>query len=158
MSNSIPRGWRISTLGESAINVNKKYRALAGKNPRYVGLEHISPESRMIRNWGYAEDITSTKTVFQRGDTLFGKLRPNLKKISYADFSGICSTDILALRANDGVAPEFLYRILSSETVVSAAVESSFGNVMPRTSWAHLSDVDCLHPPLPEQQKIAAIL
>lgn len=158
MSNAVPEGWKPSTVGGCVSNVGKKYRSDDGGNPRYVGLEHIAPESRRISEWGYAQDVSSAKTVFEAGDTLFGKLRPNLKKVAYAEFCGICSTDILVLRAIKSCCPKFIYRVLSSERVVSAAVESSYGNVMPRTSWNYLSEVECLIPPLPEQQKIAAIL
>lgn len=158
MSNPIPAEWQLTTIGESAISVSKKHQEVTNENPRYVGLEHIIPETRKVSSWGYADEVTSSKTVFLSGDTLFGKLRPNLKKVSLADFNGICSTEILAIRALKKVHPEYLYRVLSSEYVISAAVESSFGNVMPRTSWSNVLCLQLLRPPLPEQQKIATIL
>lgn len=158
MSSHLPDGWQLSTIADCAQNVPKKYVAKEGLNPRYVGLEHISPDTKFINRWGYANDVISTKGEFKVGDTLFGKLRPYLKKVSIADFAGICSTDILILRAKVGVASGFLYRVLSSEEAILHSMESSAGNVMPRTSWKDMAVYQFLLPPLSEQKKIAAIL
>jgi type I restriction enzyme S subunit len=158
MSKSIPDEWRHSKISESSVSVSKKFNATEGDNPRYIGLEHIAKNTKYLRQWGYAADVISTQGVFQVGDTLFGKLRPYLSKVSIADFDGICSTDILVIRTVNGTSPEFLYRILSSEDAISYAVESSAGNVMPRTSWKAMAEFIFLKPPLKEQQKIAQIL
>ncbi|WP_372377924.1 restriction endonuclease subunit S [Vibrio natriegens] len=158
MNNQVPDGWQFSTVGNCAQNVPKKYVVEEGKNPRYVGLEHIAPDTKRIRRWRYADDVVSTKSEFKVGDTLFGKLRPYLKKVSIADFDGICSTDILVLRAKSEVDSGFLYRVLSSEKAISYSVESSAGNVMPRTSWKDIAVYQFMLPPLLEQKKIAAIL
>jgi type I restriction enzyme S subunit len=158
MNSLIPEGWKYSTIRESSANVSKKYNAADGLNPRYVGLEHIAKNTKYIRQWGYADDVISTQGVFQVDDTLFGKLRPYLAKVSLADFDGICSTDILVIRAVNSISPDFLYRILSSEGAISHAVESSAGNVMPRTSWKAMAEFIFVKPPLSEQQKIAKIL
>jgi len=158
MSKSVPDEWEYSKISESSVSVSKKFNANEGDNPRYIGLEHIAKNTKYLRQWGYAADVISTQGVFQVGDTLFGKLRPYLSKVSIADFDGICSTDILVIRALNGTSSEFLYRILSSEDAISYAVESSAGNVMPRTSWKAMAEFIFLKPPLPEQQKIAQIL
>ena len=158
MSDLVPDGWKCSNIGKSMLNVPKKYNAIEGGNPRYIGLEHISPMMKRLNHWGYANEVISTKSVFSIGDTLFGKLRPYLEKVSLADFDGICSTDILVIRAKTGICSEFLYVVMSSEKAIRHSVESSAGNIMPRTSWKYMAEYQFLLPPLPEQQKIAAIL
>ncbi|ELA9423751.1 restriction endonuclease subunit S [Vibrio vulnificus] len=158
MSNVVPDGWQFSILGDCAQNVSKKYVLAESKNTRYVGLEHIVSDTKNIRRWGYADDVISTKSEFKVGDTLFGKLRPYLKKVSISDFDGICSTDILVLRAKSKIDSDFLHRVLSSEEAILYSMESSAGNVMPRTSWKDMSVYQFMLPPLSEQKKIAAIL
>ena len=124
----------------------------------YVGLEHLRPETRQVRSWGHSSQVTSTKTPFRKGDVLFGKLRPNLRKVAFADFDGVCSTDILALRPRSNCHQQYLYWLLASDDVLRASLESAAGNVMPRTSWTDLANTFAVVPPLPEQKKIAAIL
>ena len=49
----------------------------------------------------------------------YGKLRPYLNKVWLADFDGICSTDIWALRAKEGIIlPQLLGAILQQSSIV----------------------------------------
>jgi type I restriction enzyme S subunit len=151
--------WRLGLLREIAQPVGEKWIPTSSdEDVPYVGLEHISPENPKIGEYGRSSDVISMKNQFQTGDTLFGKLRPYLKKVALADLSGICSTDIIPIRANQKVDPLFIYYLLSSAKVIAKAVESSAGNVMPRASWSDLADIEIEIPPLPEQKKIAEIL
>lgn len=151
--------WQLGQLREIAEPVGNKWLPLATeKDVPYVGLEHILPENPKIAEYGRSSDVISTKNMFNAGDTLFGKLRPYLKKVALADLSGVCSTDIIPIRANQKVDPLLLYYLLSSPKIIAKAVESSAGNVMPRASWSDLADIEIAIPPLPEQKKIAEIL
>lgn len=68
---------------------------------RFIGLENIEPENLKISTWGNVEDGTTFTKRFSKGDVLFGKRRAYLKKVAIADFDGICSGDILVLRAKE---------------------------------------------------------
>lgn len=46
-------------------------------------------------------------------------------------FSG-CSNDILVLRAKDGIAPKFLYYVLSDDAFFDHATATAKGTKMPR--------------------------
>ena len=124
----------------------------------YIGLEHIPSRGAHLLGWSPASSSISTNSVFQTGDVLFGKLRPNLRKCVVAPFDGYCSTDILVLRSNPGVAPSFAGKVLRTERVGAAAEMTSVGTKMPRTSWRHLSGLEIFCPGLAEQTKIAQIL
>ena len=72
------------------------------------------------------QSIKSTKRIFAKGDVLFGKLRPALNKVAYANCDGICSTDIIVLRAKDkNIMPEF-YSILLRNADFNAMVLNGF--------------------------------
>jgi type I restriction enzyme S subunit len=135
-------------------------KIVAGKDPaaRYVGLENLVSGSPDLGGWSPAATSISTNGVFREGDTLFGKLRPNLRKCVLAPFDGYCSTDILVLRAREGFAPRFASRVLQSSEVFDSAVLTAIGTKMPRTSWHALRHRTVFAPPLPEQRQIAAIL
>tara|TARA_Y100001968_G_scaffold109981_1_gene99499 strand:+ start:836 stop:1978 length:1143 start_codon:yes stop_codon:yes gene_type:complete len=151
--------WIKGTIKDLVIPVEGKWDPVDNSNSLpYVGLEHLNSEQKNINKYGDSKTIKSLKNCFSKGDTLFGKLRPYLKKVAFADKEGICSTDILPLRANSNSDNSFVYYLLSSQSIIAKAVESSAGNVMPRTSWKDIADLDIDIPPLPEQKKIAEIL
>ena len=65
-----------------------------------------------FRDFGRAGDSISNKTVFRHGDTLYGKLRPNLRKVVRVDFEGVCSTDILAVFARKPADGDYLSHVM----------------------------------------------
>jgi len=103
-----------------------------------------------------AEDnLTSDKTSFAKGDVLFGKLRPYLRKYLYCSFDGFCSSEILVFRAKEAVIrSQFLYYIVSSESFVNYNTTQTFGTRMPRTSWDIIKKYKAKLPKLEEQDDI----
>jgi type I restriction enzyme S subunit len=155
----VPEGWEIKHLHEVAEENKTRFdpaRELCSLP--YVGLEHIVPCSTRIAKFGTTEDICSQKTRFYPNDILFGKLRPYLKKVAIVDRAGVCSTDILAIRANNDVDKVFLLHLLSEGRTIQWATDNSAGTKMPRTSWKALGELKVYLPPLAEQRKIAEIL
>jgi len=148
-----------SPLCDLAINVTKKVVGRA-KNPdaAYVGLEHLETDNPRIQGSMPAAASISVNTVFKPGDTLFGKLRPNLRKVAAADFGGYCSTDILVIRPLAGVDPSFLSHSLRSTKVLNHAAGTAFGTKMPRTAWGEIRHLAIFAPSLFEQRRVAEIL
>jgi type I restriction enzyme S subunit len=148
-----------SSLSDLAVNITEK---VVGANKvadtLYVGLEHLITDVPRIAGSALASTSVSVNTVFRVGDTLFGKLRPNLKKVALANFDGYCSTDILVLRAVSGNSAAFLNHQLRSRPVLDYAAGTAFGTKMPRTSWSMLGKLPVFAPPIPEQRRIAEIL
>ena len=91
-------------------------------------------------------EVTSTKSRFAPGDVLFGKLRPYFHKVVSAPTAGICSTDILVVRAREQSTSSSLMAALASDAVVDAVVAASEGTRMPRTSWKDLAAVEIKWP------------
>ena len=154
---TIPAGWEVVRLGEVAAlrNVSSK-SAEDGLHP-YVALEHIS-SGGALNGHGQSSDSVSVKTPFQKGDTLFGKLRPNLRKVIRAEFDGVCSTELLAIFPIGRCDSRFLNHLLRSDTLYCHTMQGITGTKMPRTSWGHLKTFRFASPPLPEQRAIAAVL
>ena len=107
---------------------------------------------------GSSTEFISSKLRFKAGDTLYGKLRPNLRKVLRVPFDGVCSTEILPIFPKDTTDGVFLNEVLRSDTLHSHAMQGITGTKMPRTSWAHLKSYTFLLPPLAEQRAIAAVL
>ena len=102
--------------------------------------------------------LLATRLFFRAGDTLYGKLRPNLKKVIRAEFDGVCSTDILAISAHEQTDRSFLSHLLRSDPLHLHAMQGVAGTKMPRTSWKHLRRFTFPLPPPLEQRDIAAVL
>ncbi|WP_380166907.1 restriction endonuclease subunit S [Jannaschia sp. R86511] len=134
-------------LGAVAENVREMVDpALIPPNTLYVGLEHIPRRRMWMGSVGRAGEVTSGKARFHAGDILFGKLRPYFHKVISAPESGICSTDILVVRATDLDLQGFLLAACASDRVVEACTAASEGTRMPRTSWKDLAKVDVPWP------------
>jgi type I restriction enzyme S subunit len=124
----------------------------------YIGLEHVL-SGRFVRfGAGEATDVRSAKYAFQRGDVLYGKLRPYLDKAVLANDAGICTTELLVLRPKNGVDPRFLISVVHAPTFVEHAVSGTTGVQHPRTSWNHISDFELPDFGSDEQTNIANLL
>jgi type I restriction enzyme S subunit len=153
-----PPGWKVVKLADLCDRVTSTYAPVDGGDMPYVGLEHLAQGFPAFVGRGTESDIKSSKTAFQCGDILFGKLRPYLRKGAQADFDGVCSTDILAFRAKEVCESEFLRYLIHSDEFVGYAISTTSGVQHPRTSWPALRELRLTLPPLPEQKKIAHIL
>lgn len=152
--------WKRAKFGEIAQCVNDRVDdpKSAGVD-RYVGLEHLDPESLAIRRWGTPHDVESTKLRFRSGDIIFGKRRAYQRKLAVADFEGICSAHAMVLRAKpDSVVPEFLPFFMQSELFMERAIAISVGSLSPTINWKTLAAEEFALPPLEEQRQIASAL
>ena len=154
---AVPDGWRVVRLGEVASRRKEQVKPEKNDPQPYVALEHIVPGGALSGH-GRAGESISNKTLFKKGDTLYGKLRPNLRKVIRAEFGGVCSTDILAIFGSEQVGDPFLSHLLRSDLIHQHAMQGVAGTKMPRTSWNHLSRFKFPVPPLAEQRGIAAVL
>lgn len=125
----------------------------------YLGLEHIERGGRIIgRDTVGGAALASTKFAFTEDHVLFGKLRPNLGKISRPDFAGVCSTDILPIRPSADLDRNYLAHYLAQPSMVDFAASRTSGANLPRLSPTVLATFPIPLPALPEQRRIAAIL
>lgn len=154
----VPEGWEKLSFGEVVSIKTKKF------NPKKetmvlpcIELEHIDQETGRLLGSIPSAQISSMKSMFNRGDVLFGKLRPYLKKFAQPNFNGICSTEIWVLKNNKQLEKSYLFYLIQTNRFLYEANKST-GSKMPRADWEIVEQhVICL-PPLPEQTKIAEIL
>lgn len=148
-------------FGDVAREVSESTRTpLEDGFERYIGLEHLDPESLKIRRWGLIEETETTFTrVFRAGQVLFGRRRAYQRKAALAEFDGICSGDIIVMEAKpDKLLPELLPFIVQTEGFYEHALSTSAGSLSPRTKWSALAKYEFPLPPLDEQRRIAEIL
>lgn len=157
---TLPEGWRVVRFDEMAQLVNDRVDnpSEAGVE-RYVGLEHLDPESLKIRRWGSPDDVEAQKLRFQPGDIIFGKRRAYQRKLAVADFEGICSAHAMVLRAREEtVVKDFLPFFMQGNTFFERALSISVGSLSPTINWKTLASQEFVIPSRVEQQRIAEIL
>ncbi|HVA66229.1 MAG TPA: restriction endonuclease subunit S [Elusimicrobiota bacterium] len=150
--------WDVVRLQDVAEQSEQRFEPTITDTRPYIGLEHIGSGDGRVLTIGNSKSVASLKTVFRKGDILFGKLRPNLRKIAIAPSEGVCSTDIIVIRPTKAVYSEFLFYRLQSSDAFDFAIGTVAGTKMPRTSWILFKNFEFLCPPLNEQQKIVEIL
>ncbi|MDD5438166.1 MAG: restriction endonuclease subunit S [Patescibacteria group bacterium] len=155
---SIPEGWKELELEKIAVIIKDVFAPNGQNDLSYIGLEHINQQDLSLNSIGRSSEVKSNKFRFQAGDILFGKLRPYFRKIYRPNFSGVCSTDIWAIRAKEGIDQKWLFYLLATQDFIDAASGGSSGTRMPRADWKHLKDMIWLVPNIIEQRRIASIL
>lgn len=153
-------GWTRVRFDQIATQINDRVDnpTEAGVD-RYVGLEHLDPDSLRIRRWGEPTDVESTKLRFQPGDIILGKRRVYQRKVAVADFEGICSAHAMVLRAKpDGVLPDFLPFFMQSDLFMERALSISVGSLSPTINWKSLAAEEFLLPPIQEQARLVEAL
>lgn len=153
----LPSDWSVRILGDVS---SQRKEAIDPNNAdfRYVGLEHIDSGSPILTRFGSSAEVRSSKSRFYKGDILYGKLRPYLDKSVLATIDGICSTDIIVLKAEDSLFNDYLVHVIHTKPFLEYATKTMTGVNHPRTSWHSLKLFSVPLPPLPEQIKIATIL
>lgn len=160
MFDAEPEGWHSGFVGDLISEVVDRIDPgqIGIRDLPYVGLEHIEQGTGRLSGVGRASEVVSQKSRFSAGDILYGKLRPNLRKVARPDFDGVCSTDIVVFRAKAGADVDFAFQLLQSEPLVAHAVASSAGTKMPRTHARSILKFEAATPPLDEQRRIAGVL
>jgi type I restriction enzyme S subunit len=155
-----PDGWEVVRFGEIANCIGDRVDdpSKAGVE-RYVGLEHLDPESLKIRRWGKPTDVEAQKLRFKPGDIIFGKRRAYQKKLAVADFEGICSAHAMVLRANtERIEKDFLPFFMQSDVFFDRALAISVGSLSPTINWRTLAEQEFLLPPRKKQVEMAEIM
>ncbi len=151
--------WEEKKIGSILKPIKEKFDPTTKKQSDipYIGLEHMG-RSKGITETGSVSEVKSLKTVFKRGDILYGKLRPYLNKHDIAQFSGVCSTDILVYRASSNTTASFFNYVMDTNAFIQYANEHTKGINLPRTSETEISNYSVVVPGKDEQTEIVRIL
>jgi len=85
-------------------------------------------------------------------------LRPYLKKYLYCDSSGVCSSEIWALRAKRSEClPKYLYYIIQTERFFRGSMVTS-GTKMPRADWENVKALEFTIPDAEKQRRVIRFL
>jgi type I restriction enzyme S subunit len=154
----LPKSWEWVKLGQIT-----EYNGRNNIQPNEIlddtwllDLEDIEKDtSRIIYRAKYFERKSkSTKSIFKKGDVLYGKLRPYLNKVVVADDDGVCTTERAPIVPYLGIDPHFLKLLLKRPSFLNYVNSLMYGVKMPRLGTNHA--VESIHPlpPFEEQKRI----
>ncbi len=155
----IPQGWEWCRLGEISTYAQTKRKINASKADSKLwglDLEDIEKGGRLlnIRTVGERKPI-GDKTIFNRGDILYSKLRPYLLKILVAPEGGICTPEIIPFTCYGDICRDYIVSFLKSPYVDDYINSVTFGVKMPRVSTETMTSLLVPLPPISEQFRIA---
>lgn len=130
----------------------------------YVGLENVESvtgDAVDLQKRG-RDEIKSRSKVFGKDYVLYGRLRPYLRKVFWADGEysvGLCSTEFIVLKPNmEKVLPPVLRAILASEAIAKQLARLQIGAALPRVSPSDFFRASVPLPPMKVQEEIAGKL
>ena len=154
----IPQGWEWCRLGEISTYAQTKRKINASNADSQLwglDLEDIEKGGRLlnIKTVGERKAI-GDKTIFNRGDILYSKLRPYLLKILVAHEGGICTPEIIPFTCYGNICKDYIVSFLKSPYVDDYINSVTFGVKMPRVSTETMTSLLVPLPPLSEQFRI----
>lgn len=130
----VPVGWvvkRIDEISDRKTDVIDPTKSSVIYD--YIGLEHIVPDEFIRCGKGQSNETVALKIKFEKGDLLYGKLRPYLNKVLIADISGVGSTEFIVLMKNDFI--NWIYLNFQLPKFLNYTKSMTAGTQHPRASW-----------------------
>lgn len=140
---------RLADLRKEKIRLTRKVRLGLPD----IELDSIESKTANIVKIYSSDEFESAKCVFKKGDVLYSKLRPYLKKYFLANFDGVASTEFWVF-VSKSIEPIFLLFLVELDSF-NLATNKTCGTKMPRADW---SVVKNLYFPIPKSLKEQAKL
>lgn len=147
------------------VDINPAESLKKGTVAKKIGMDILQPYTRSIPS--YTFEPFSGGTKFRNGDTIMARITPCLENGKTAmvsildkDEIGFGSTEYIVFRAKEGITdPFFIYYLVTSSEIREPAIKSMVGSSgRQRVQTDVIANLTIKLPPLPIQQKIAAIL
>lgn len=147
----VPRGWEVKRIDEIS---ERKTDVIDPTKTKivydYIGLEHIIPDEFTRCGKGLSNETVALKVKFEKGDLLYGKLRPYLNKVFISDISGVGSTEFIVLKQNEFT--NWVYLNFQLQQFLDYTKSMTAGTQHPRASWKDIKHyLVCV--PKDEQEK-----
>lgn len=150
-------GVEMKTLGEVASFPKERISATLLNSFNYVSVENLL-KSKAGRVDSENVPLTGNWAYYRNGDVLIGNIRPYLRKIWLADRDGGTNGDVLVIRPNEQLLPQYLYFVLASERFFEYYNQTAKGGKMPRGEKARALLFTIPIYPLQEQSRIVSLL
>ena len=121
----------------------------------FIGLENVEAHTMRLLAVGRAHEVKSSGSYFERGDVLYGRLRPYLNKVHMPKFGGLASGEFIVFPNGRFLDNAYLKNFLNQWEFASFATRLNAGD-RPRVDFSQLAEFPFPLAPLPEQHRIVA--
>jgi len=145
----IPKGWDIGALGDVlALKVRRIQPSDETRRRPYVPIDAIVSKRLMLESWKPGSEAKSSLVKFERGDILFGAMRPYFHKVCIAPFAGTTRTTVFVLVPKKPCYASFGALRLFQPDAIDYATRHSRGSTIPYAKWdGSLADMPIVIPP-----------
>lgn len=125
-----------------------------------IAPDHIQSESGQIiaKVTSREQNAISGKYLVKKGDVIYSKIRPYLKKVCIAPEDCLCSADMYPFSCTEKINSKYLQTILLSKQFTDYANSCSARTGIPKINRDDIALFFCKIPPILEQEKIAETL
>lgn len=106
-----------------------------------LDLSRMPQRSLVATELGNASELSTSRILFEPGDTLFGSIRCYLHKVVTATFSGVTNTSVFVLRPKNEEFRSLVALIASDPETIKWAETHSTGTKMPVINWGVLKEM-----------------
>lgn len=156
----IPETWKWVRLGDCTGYAQTKEKISPSDiadDMWSLDLEDIEKDTGeiLVQTRASERKITGEKVVFHKGQVLYSKLRPYLKKILVAPDDGICTPELVPFDTYL-IDENYIAYVLRSPHVDNVINSVTYGVKMPRVGTDTMVNLLIPLPPLAEQKRIVA--
>ena len=159
----IPRHWSLkrfkflATINSGQVDPRKaEYRDLVLIAPNHIQ----SGNGRLLKQESADEQgADSGKYLVSRGQIIYSKIRPNLRKATIAPCDCLCSADMYPIApTTDELLTDYILLLLLSQPFTKFAVDTSMRVAMPKVNREALANCLMWYPGPQEQGKILGFI
>lgn len=131
----IPEGWEVKKLGDMCEPRKDPYKDSEHSGLPLLDMARMSSRSLATNVTGSPAELTTSRILFQKGDTLFGAIRCYLHKVVAAHYPGVTNTSVLVLRPRSPIFRTLIAVVASDIDTIRWAETQSTGTKMPVINW-----------------------
>ena len=162
----IPSHWEVSKI---------KYQTYINKHTlndqtsddyiiQYIDIGNVNSEGRIqgLQKYKFSDAPSRARRIVKKNDLLISTVRTYLKAITSilddVEDNVICSTGFAVLTPKNTMDPLYLHYLSRSEIYIDEIVSKSTGVSYPAINASDIGALECILPPLDEQQMIGKFL
>ncbi|MGO4730275.1 restriction endonuclease subunit S [Paenibacillus sp. 2KB_22] len=154
----LPDSWTWVGFSDVSSVVSNLVNPLSYGNLPHIAPDNIEKYTGVLLDYVTIKEagVKSPKHLFEKGQIIYSKIRPNLSKLMIADFNGLCSADMYPISSHLNI--NYLYWFMLSAYFVEKASTAGSRSVLPKINQKELGQIMVPVCGFDEQTEIAKLI